>query len=82
LGLDSALGVGFVELVGEGGEVEGEAWWSVREGSPQCDLEVLLPQLSSLVIDAVLDHCGGVILEARLRDGEGECPREDVRRTT
>jgi transposase len=40
---------------------------------------MLLPHLSSLVIEGVTDHGAGVIVEAGLCAGEGECPRCGVR---
>ncbi len=43
--------------------------------SPECDLDVLLPHLGSLVIEAVTDRGAGVILDARLRVEASACPR-------
>src|SRR5829696_3417366 len=43
--------------------------------SPECDLEVLLPHLGSLVIETVTDCGAGVVVDARLRVDESACPR-------
>src|SRR6476659_6143344 len=43
--------------------------------SPECDLDVLLPHLGSLVIEAATDCGAGVVVDARLRVEESMCPR-------